>query len=84
VLLEAAPRTSPCGCARPIASIPGVASMHRPPRVDRHQRRDRDERSPRGPKPGRQPACARSLQACLGDMGIRHVTVQMERDPTCE
>ncbi|PYO98763.1 MAG: cation transporter [Gemmatimonadetes bacterium] len=25
-----------------------------------------------------------AVQACLGDMGIRHVTVQMERDPTCE
>jgi len=24
-----------------------------------------------------------AVQACLGDMGIRHVTVQMERDPTC-
>src|SRR6059036_1622768 len=24
-----------------------------------------------------------AVQACLGDMGIRHVTVQVERDPTC-
>ncbi len=25
-----------------------------------------------------------AVQACLGGMGISHVTVQMERDPTCE
>jgi len=44
---------------------------------------DRDERPPGRPEPGRQPAGVESVQACLGTLGIRHVTVQMERDPTC-
>lgn len=30
------------------------------------------------------PGSTRTRAACLGGMGIGHVTVQMERDQTCE
>jgi cobalt-zinc-cadmium efflux system protein len=85
ILLEAAPAHIALGDVHDrIASVPGVTSVH-----DLHvwtvtsgviamsgHLMVRD--------PGDNQRVLEAVQARLGDLGIEHVTVQLERDPTCE
>src|SRR6267143_829597 len=85
VLLEAAPAHIALSDVHDrIASIPGVASVH-----DLHVWTvTSGVIAMSGHLVVQDPAdnqrVLEAVQACLGEMGIRHVTVQMERDPTCE
>ena len=85
VLLEAAPAHIALSDVHDrIASIPGVASVH-----DLHVWTVTSgviamSSHLVAQNPADNQRVLEAVQACLGDMGIRHVTVQMERDPTCE
>jgi cobalt-zinc-cadmium efflux system protein len=85
VLLEAAPAHIALSDVHDrIASIPGVASVH-----DLHVWTVTSGVIAMSghlvvQNPADNQRVLEAVQACLGDMGIRHVTVQMERDPTCE
>ncbi len=84
VLLEAAPAHIALSDVHDrIASIPGVASVH-----DLHVWTVTSGVIAMSghlvvQNPADNQRVLEAVQACLGDMGIRHVTVQMERDPTC-
>jgi len=84
VLLEAAPAHIALSDVHDrIASIPGVASVH-----DLHVWTVTSGVIAMSShlvvqNPADNQRVLEAVQACLGDMGIRHVTVQMERDPTC-
>ena len=84
VLLEAAPAHIALADVHDrIASIPGVASVH-----DLHVWTVTSGVIAMSghlvvQNPADNQRVLEAVQACLGDMGIRHVTVQMERDPTC-
>jgi len=84
VLLEAAPAHIALSDVHDrIASIPGVASVH-----DLHVWTVTSGVIAMSghlvvQNPADNQRVLEVVQACLGDMGIRHVTVQMERDPTC-
>jgi cobalt-zinc-cadmium efflux system protein len=85
VLLEAAPAHIALSDVHDrIASIPGVASMH-----DLHVWTVTSGVIAMSghlvvQNPADNQRVLEAVQARLGGMGIRHVTVQMERDPTCE
>ena len=85
VLLEAAPAHIALSDVHDrIASIPGVASVH-----DLHVWTVTSGVIAMSghlvvQNPADNQRVLEAVQACLGDMGIGHVTVQMERDPTCE
>jgi cobalt-zinc-cadmium efflux system protein len=85
VLLEAAPAHIALSDVHDrIASIPGVASVH-----DLHVWTVTSGVIAMSShlvvqNPADNQRVLEAVQACLGDMGISHVTVQMERDPTCE
>ena len=85
VLLEAAPAHIPLSHVHDrIASVPGVASVH-----DLHVWTvTSDVIAMSGHLVVQNPAdnqrVLEAVQQRLGGMGIRHVTVQMERDPTCD
>ncbi|HVH09317.1 MAG TPA: cation diffusion facilitator family transporter [Gemmatimonadales bacterium] len=85
ILLEAAPAHIPLAQVHDcIASIPGVASVH-----DLHLwTLTSGVVAMSGhlvvANPGDNQRVLEAVQARLGGMGIRHVTVQMERDPTCD
>jgi cobalt-zinc-cadmium efflux system protein len=85
VLLEAAPAHIALSDVHDrIAAIPGVASVH-----DLHVWTVTSGVIAMSShlvvqNPADNQRVLEAVQACLGDMGIRHVTVQMERDPTCE
>ena len=85
VLLEAAPAHIALSDVHDrIASIPGVTSVH-----DLHVWTVTSGVIAMSghlvvQNPADNQRVLEAVQACLGDMGIRHVTVQMERDPTCE
>ena len=85
VLLEAAPAHIPLSDVHDrIASIPGVASVH-----DLHVWTVTSGVIAMSShlvvqNPADNQRVLEAVQARLGGMGIRHVTVQMERDPTCE
>ena len=84
VLLEAAPAHIALADVHDrIASIPGVASVH-----DLHVWTVTSGVIAMSghlvvQNPADNQRVLEAVQACLGDMGIRHVTVQVERDPTC-
>ncbi len=84
VLLETAPAHIALSDVHDrIASIPGVASVH-----DLHVWTVTSGVIAMSghlvvQNPADNQRVLEAVQACLGDMGIRHVTVQMERDPTC-
>src|SRR6266571_2557602 len=84
ILLEAAPAHIALSDVHDrIASIPGVASVH-----DLHVWTVTSGVIAMSghlvvQNPADNQRVLEAVQACLGDMGIRHVTVQMERDPTC-
>jgi cobalt-zinc-cadmium efflux system protein len=85
VLLEAAPAHIALSDVHDrIASIPGVASVH-----DLHVWTVTSGVIAMSghlvvQNPADNQRVLEAVQACLGGMGIRHVTVQMERDPTCD
>jgi cobalt-zinc-cadmium efflux system protein len=85
VLLEAAPAHIALSDVHDrIASIPGVASVH-----DLHVWTVTSGVIAMSghlvvQNPADNQRVLEAVQACLGGMGIGHVTVQMERDPTCE
>ena len=85
VLLEAAPAHIALADVHDrIASIPGVASVH-----DLHVWTVTSGVIAMSghlvvQNPADNQRVLEAVQARLGSMGIRHVTVQMERDPTCE
>ena len=85
VLLEAAPAHIALADVHDrIASIPGVASVH-----DLHVWTVTSGVIAMSghlvvQNPADNQRVLEAVQACLGNMGIRHVTVQMERDPTCD
>ena len=85
ILLEAAPAHIPLADVHDcIASIPGVASVH-----DLHVWTVTSGVIAMSghlvvQNPGDNQRVLEAVQQRLGGMGIGHVTVQMERDPTCE
>ena len=85
ILLEAAPAHIPLADVHDcIASIPGVASVH-----DLHVWTVTSGVIAMSghlvvQNPGDNQRVLKAVQQRLGGMGIGHVTVQMERDPTCE
>src|SRR3989442_1459756 len=85
VLLEAAPAHIPLSDVHDrIASVPGVASVH-----DLHVWTVTSGVIAMSghlvvQNPADNQRVLEAVQQRLGGMGIRHVTVQMERDPTCE
>jgi cobalt-zinc-cadmium efflux system protein len=85
ILLEAAPAHIPLADVHDrIASIPGVASMH-----DLHVWTVTSGVIAMSghlvvQNPGDNQRVLEAVQQRLGDLGIKHVTVQMERDPTCD
>jgi len=85
ILLEAAPAHIPLADVHDqIASIPGVASVH-----DLHVWTVTSGVIAMSghlvvQNPGDNQRVLEAVQQRLGGLGIRHVTVQMERDPTCD
>src|SRR5438874_2338872 len=85
ILLEAAPAHIALADVHDrIASIPGVASVH-----DLHVWTVTSGVIAMSghlvvQNPGDNQRVLEAVQQRLGGLGIRHVTVQMERDPTCE
>ncbi len=85
VLLEAAPAHIPLGAVHDrIASVPGVTSVH-----DLHLWTVTSGVIAMSghlvvQNPADNQRVLEAIQDRLADLGIRHVTVQMERDPTCE
>jgi len=84
VLLEAAPAHIPLGAVHDcIASVPGVTSVH-----DLHLWTVTSGVIAMSghlvvQNPADNQRVLEAIQDRLADLGIRHVTVQMERDPTC-
>jgi len=85
ILLEAAPAHIPLADVHDrIASIPGVASVH-----DLHVWTVTSGVIAMSghlvvQNPGDNQRVLEAVQQRLGGLGITHVTVQMERDPTCD